>query len=217
MAFKPSESLAERIAQHLADQVITGELQPRERVQELRVARELKVSRGSVREALLILERRHLIAIIARRGAVVTELSGHHIDALYEMVEALYTLLSIKVAAVWEEDDLQPFIDLFGQMREYALLEQTEAFFKASTEFPRLGYGLANNLFLQETLEDLEPAIMRVHYQALYARPEEISKSLAFFGGILDGMIARDADRIEETIHEFCVHHRDLALETLGN
>ena len=34
----------------------------------------LNVSRGSVREALLILERRHLVAILPRRGAHVTVL-----------------------------------------------------------------------------------------------------------------------------------------------
>ncbi len=216
MSFKPSESLSERIAQHLADQIICGNMAPRERVQELRIAGELGVSRGSVREALLILERRHLIEIIARRGAVVSELSSHHVDALYEMVESMYTLLAIKVAAVWEEDDMEPFIDLFNTMREYVLLEQTEAYFEASTEFPRLGYALVQNVFLQETLEDLAPAITRVHSQALHARPGDLARSLSFFGGMLDGMLNREASRIEETMHDFCVYHRDLALEALG-
>ncbi len=217
MSFKPSESLSERIAQHLADQIICGNMAPRERVQELRIAGELGVSRGSVREALLILERRHLVEIIARRGAVVTELSSHYVDSLYEMVESMYSLLAIKVAAVWDEDDLEPFLDLFTTMREFVLLEQTQAYFNASTEFPRLGYSLVQNIFMQETLEDLAPAISRVHYQALHARPGDLSRSLGFFGGILDGMLHRDANQIESTVHDFCVYHRDLALEALGD
>ena len=66
MTFVPSESLTEQIAQYLGNQIVTGELKAGDRIQELRVADELNVSRGSVREALLILERRHLIQILPK-------------------------------------------------------------------------------------------------------------------------------------------------------
>ena len=71
MSFKAPESLAEQIAQHIGDQIITGKMKSKERIQELKVANDLEVSRGSVREALLILEGRHLIDILPRRGAMV--------------------------------------------------------------------------------------------------------------------------------------------------
>ena len=72
MSFKPAVSLTEQIADHLGSEIISGKLQPSERIQELKVAKDLGVSRGSVREALLILEGRHLIEIYPRRGAVVS-------------------------------------------------------------------------------------------------------------------------------------------------
>ena len=72
MGFKPAASLTEQIANHLSDEIINGRLAPLERIQELKVAKDLGVSRGSVREALLIVEGRHLIDIIPRRGAVVS-------------------------------------------------------------------------------------------------------------------------------------------------
>jgi len=68
MRFQAPESLSEQIAQHLGQQIITGTMRPGERIQELKVAGDLDVSRGSVREALLILERRHLIQIFPARG-----------------------------------------------------------------------------------------------------------------------------------------------------
>ena len=55
MRFQAPESLSEQISQHLGQRIITGQLQPGDRIQELRIAGELDVSRGSVREALLIL------------------------------------------------------------------------------------------------------------------------------------------------------------------
>ena len=71
MAFKAPDSLAEQIAQHLGDRIISGELKPGDRIQELRIANELNVSRGSVREAFLILDRRFLLDIVPRKGAMV--------------------------------------------------------------------------------------------------------------------------------------------------
>ena len=65
MTFKAPDSLAEQIAHHLAERIIRGELKERERIQEQKVTQTLNVSRGSVREALLILERRHLVNIRA--------------------------------------------------------------------------------------------------------------------------------------------------------
>ena len=86
MTFKAAESLAEQIARHVGRQIVTGDLVEGERIQELRIAKELNVSRGSVREALLILERRHLINIYPRRGAVFAEMSAQQIKSLFEIL-----------------------------------------------------------------------------------------------------------------------------------
>ena len=55
MSFTAPESLSEQIAKYLAASIISGKMKPGERIQEARVVNELSVSRGSVREALLIL------------------------------------------------------------------------------------------------------------------------------------------------------------------
>lgn len=84
--FKPSLNITEQIADHLANLIIGGQLAGGTRIQELKIAHELGVSRGSVREALLILERRQLIEIVPRKGAVVNALNG--VDAL-DLVDML--------------------------------------------------------------------------------------------------------------------------------
>ena len=101
MTFKAPDSLAEQIAHHLAERIIRGELKERERIQEQKVTQTLNVSRGSVREALLILERRHLVNILPRRGAQVSELSPQHVESLYALIVQLYILLAESVARRW--------------------------------------------------------------------------------------------------------------------
>ena len=73
--FKPALNITEQIADQLGEQIIVGELEGGTRIQEVKIARALSVSRGSVREALLILERRHLITIVPRKGASVNALA----------------------------------------------------------------------------------------------------------------------------------------------
>ena len=85
MEFEPQATLTEQIADHLGGEIIAGRLAPASRIQELKVAGELGVSRGSVREALLILESRHLIEIIPRRGAVVSSMESNEIADFCEL------------------------------------------------------------------------------------------------------------------------------------
>ncbi len=68
MNLEETESLSEQIVKYISEQIISGELVEGERIQELRIAKELDVSRGSVREALLLLERTHLIEIFHAVG-----------------------------------------------------------------------------------------------------------------------------------------------------
>ncbi len=86
--FKPALNLTEQIADHLAQLIIMGVLPGGERVQELKFAQELDVSRGSVREALLILERRHLIEVVPRRGAIVHTVDREDALALIDLLAA---------------------------------------------------------------------------------------------------------------------------------
>ena len=53
MTFKANDSLTEQIARFLGKRIILGEMTAGERIQELRIAAELDVSRGSVREACM--------------------------------------------------------------------------------------------------------------------------------------------------------------------
>ena len=106
MSFTAPESLSEQIAKYLAASIISGKMKPGERIQEARVVNELSVSRGSVREALLILERRYLINILPRRGAVVAELSEQNVSQLYDLYINLLVMLAVRVADNWQDDAL---------------------------------------------------------------------------------------------------------------
>lgn len=92
-------STVERIARHLEDGIVFGTLAPRERIQELKVAGDLGVSRGSVREALLVMEGRHLVSILPRRGALVRPLNNNELASIAEVIAQVTGTLFVELAS----------------------------------------------------------------------------------------------------------------------
>jgi DNA-binding GntR family transcriptional regulator len=217
MTFKAPDSLAEQIAHHLAERIIRGELKERERIQEQKVTQALNVSRGSVREALLILERRHLIVILPRRGAQVTELTAHNVKSLYALVMELYIVLGNAVAASWRnEADLAPLLDVQRQLQASAAREDIDAFVENSFDVMRAAFPFANNPFLQETLENLLPAISRTYHLALARRKSEMSQFLNTFAALLQAVLARDPVQIRALLLAYGQHNCTLVLAALA-
>ncbi|PTQ69913.1 GntR family transcriptional regulator [Pseudomonas sp. GV071] len=217
MTFKAPDSLAEQIAHHLAERIIRGELKERERIQEQKVTLALNVSRGSVREALLILERRHLITILPRRGAHVSELTPHNVKSLYTLVVELYILLGFAVAERWKTtEDLQPFVLIQQRLSDNAAQGDIDSFVQSSFDVMRAAFPFANNPYLQETLENLLPAMSRTYHLALEKRKTEMSQFLNAFAGLLQAVIARDPAQVRETLTAYSKHNCQMVLAAMA-
>lgn len=94
----PTLTVPEQIATKVADRIIGGQLVPGSRVGEQELADEFAVSRGPVREAIRILEREGLVAVLARRGAVVASLSSQELRELFEIRAGLFDVVVRKIA-----------------------------------------------------------------------------------------------------------------------
>ena len=216
MTFKAPDSLAEQIALHLAERIIRGELKPGERIQEQKVTLALNVSRGSVREALLILERRHLIAILPRRGAHVTELTAHKVQSLCTLMSEMYILLGNAVAQRWAVPaDLGPFLQIQQRLAASYERQDISAFVEDSFNVMRAAYPFADNPYLQETVENLHPAMSRAYYLALDQRKAEMSEFLALFAQLLEAVLARDLVQIRVVLSSYAQRSCALVLSAL--
>ena len=215
MTFRAQDSLAEQIAHHLERQIVTGDLVEGERIQEMRIVAELEVSRGSVREALLILQRRHLIDIFPRRGAVVTELTPALVKSLYEVLNLQLSLVVRRWAEVWQQAGLEPFMEGIQHIQEAVVEEDTELFFEHSLEWLKSASVFAANPYLDQQLKDMQPSVRRAYYLALQMNKRELEESFSFLRGLLDAVLLRQSERAAEYLEEFVMHQRNLVLESL--
>jgi len=95
----PTLTVPEQIAARVGDRILSGQMPPGARIGEQELADEFSVSRGPIRDALRILEREGLATLLARRGAIVTELNTAELAELLEIRAGLFEIVVRKLAA----------------------------------------------------------------------------------------------------------------------
>jgi len=79
-----SLTLAENLVQYLRVGIITGELRPGQKLNEMALASSLEVSSAPLREAFRVLENENLVESVARKGRCVSKVSTKDCHELYE-------------------------------------------------------------------------------------------------------------------------------------
>lgn len=215
MQQQESESLSEQIARHIAEQIISGDLVEGERIQELRIAKELDVSRGSVREALLLLERTHLIEIFPRRGAMVTEMSAQQVRALFDSSSLLLGYIVQRIADTWRIDEAEILQQLLLQLAEQCRLGNTEKFYDLIFQYLAQQPDMVGNIYLMKFYQELLPSLRRSYFLTLNTSRRELQESLELFKLVSDAILSRKSQQATLFMEDFCRHLRNLVLESL--
>lgn len=133
MSMKPSEKpnvASQRVADVLANRILTGELKPGERIKQDELAAELEISRIPVRDALRILETRGLVSLTANVGARVTSLTLKDMDVSYQIREQLEPMLLADSIPNLSDDDIAEMervkkrLDAVKDIDDYQLLSR---------------------------------------------------------------------------------------------
>ncbi|MFP6837076.1 MAG: GntR family transcriptional regulator [Pseudomonadales bacterium] len=214
MGFEPAVSLTEQIADHIGQQIITGRLEPQQRIQELKIAGDLGVSRGSVREALLILESRHLIEIIPRRGAVVNGLEAGEITNFCELYTDLLTSFFGKLACERGANysQLRNATEEIGRAVEE---QDLETLLGACQAFMDSGFPLVNNFYLASVLRGLNPAGLRLAHMAACHSDYDMRDTLRYHHALLDAIERHDEARVHELVGAYGRRQGHLAIRSL--
>jgi DNA-binding GntR family transcriptional regulator len=209
MNFEPVLTLTEQIADHLGTEIISGRLKPLTRIQELKVAAELGVSRGSVREALLILESRHLIEIIPRRGAVVSAMEASEIGGFCELYTELERLCFSKLAAS-SGCDFSPLQTALDEMAPGVNDKDVAGVLKARKHFVSAALPLLENFYLSSVLKGLIPAGLRLAHRVTLSAGYDSRDTLRYHQALFDAIANHQVERVQELVQAF--HRREMKL-----
>jgi DNA-binding GntR family transcriptional regulator len=160
MAFK-ARNLPDQVAQYLSEKILSGEIQPGERVLEKNLADELGISRGPIREAFRILERSMLLDLAPRHGATVTEVSPSFAAWLHDILAQLLKLSVREAARLRTDEHVTRLQHVLQRIEETAQRDDPIAGFEGILQFLGVCQQAAMNPLLRRLLQDLEPGIRR--------------------------------------------------------
>ena len=208
-------SLSERIARHLARQIIRGQRQPLERLPETELARELEVSTNSLRESFRLLQGWHLVEIQPRRGARVCDVGESDVRDLYDFLFLLLGRLASDVARNWKQGDLEPFLALSREFEEQGEHQDRERVHELAFELAREGLRLTSNRYLTDAIEDLMPLLQRYSFIALQEETTELAESVDCMRETIEAVLARDAERAAEGLRVYGQNQCQVVLRAL--
>ncbi|MCU4629884.1 GntR family transcriptional regulator [Acinetobacter variabilis] len=215
MQQQEAHSLSEQIAKHISEQIIRGELVEGERIQELRIASELDVSRGSVREALLLLERTQLIEIFPRRGAIVSEMSAMQVRALFDLTSLLLGQMVHRMAETWRSHEAERIQLLLEQLEAETRQGHIEKFYDLIFQGMAQQQEMVGNLYLMRYYQELLPSLRRSYFLTLNISRRELQESFELFKLVTEAILIRKSHEATLFMEDFCRHLRNLVLESL--
>ncbi len=168
--------LRDIVFQTLRNAIITGELQPGERLMETQLGERLGVSRTPIREAIRKLELEGLVVMVPRKGAQVAQFTEKDIQDVLEVRGALEALAA-KIACKRMDD--RAFLKLQLAIAEYSYAAKNkdlEMMIEKDVEFHEIIVGATQNDKLIQIFNNLREQVNR--YRITYLKNTEDAESV---------------------------------------
>lgn len=201
--------LVDEVSRTIEEAIFAGHMRPGERLVEAAIAERLGVSRTTVREALLMLERQGLIVSRPRRGTFVTRLSRE--DAL-DLGFTRALLEGFGVSAGFERIDervLGRMEQLLEQMGACRLPEDIPRLMQIDVDFHRPLVEAARSPRLLELWCGLNGQVRALYLTTLESQGGQIEEVVAFHQLLIDAVRSGDPALAQRTVFQHYVRLPD--------
>jgi len=154
LVFSPVDAptLKDKIASDIRVAILSGALQPGERIVESRLARQMNVAQTTVREAIQLLVSEGLLIKRVNRESLVRKLTKPGIDDLFVLRIDLEALAVELAHSKIDEMALAPLYEGVERMRRAARVRNIPEFYRFDIAFHQQLGRLAKNEFLERAL-----------------------------------------------------------------
>lgn len=213
--------LPTQIADHLGHLILRGEYRPGERLKEMDVAATYQVSRGPVREAFRLLERRGLVEVVPRHGARVCTLDVGEVHHLFSVRAVLFGLAAREAAGAADVAALARLERVVGILedsaRTMAITPMQHAMHAGEAQFV-IARASGSTLLLRMLDEVNGRALWRMIWNERpldFEKPARRRQSAGFWRRLLRALKARDAEAAERIARSLLEASRDHTLAAI--
>jgi DNA-binding GntR family transcriptional regulator len=215
--FSP-RTIPEQLAEELGADIVAGRRKAGERLIELDLAQNFGVSRGPVREALRILERRRMVDLLPRRGAYVRPLSLKSIADLFNVRLALSLLAARTMATAPVESYVETLARRCTELNDMVETGDPIAFARVTTRAVRtIAHGSGNELLLELSIDLANQTVWGTIWKTPldYLTQEMRREAADLMIATLEAIRRRDADAAVDNLRLLLENDRDRALAVL--
>lgn len=190
-SYKP---LREIVLEALREAIVSGILEPGERLMEIQLAEEMGVSRTPVREAIRKLELEGFVVMVPRKGAYVAGVSYKDVKDVFEIRTALEGLAAGLAAEKVTDEELEQLERALYFEKEPDTLEEMV---KSDIDFHALLYKASRNERLIGILANLREQFQRFRSTSL-AVPGRTKNAIQEHRDIVDAIARHDTDEAQK-------------------
>ena len=154
-------SLRIRVFNAIENAILDGEYKDGDSLNELKLSKELGVSRTPVREALMQLELEGLVRNLPNKGAVVIGVTEQDIHDIYEIRIRIEGLAARLCAENITDDELHALEQIVDLQEFYLLKNDTEQIWKLDGDFHKIIYDASRSRPLRFTLSNFHNYIKK--------------------------------------------------------
>lgn len=209
-SYKP---LREIVLDALREAIVSGVLEPGERLMEIQLAEEMGVSRTPVREAISKLELEGFVIMIPRKGAYVAGVSYKDVKDVFEIRAALEGLAAGLAAQKATQEEIEQMEQALHYEREPASLEEMV---QSDTDFHALLYKASRNERLIQILGNLREQIQRFRTTSL-AVPGRVKNAIQEHRAVADAIARRNVEDARRLATAHIENAANIMFESLRN
>ena len=190
-------SLRIRVFNAIENAILDGEYKDGDSLNELRISKELGISRTPVREALMQLELEGLVRNVPNKGAVVIGVTEQDIHDIYEIRIRIEGLASRLCAENITEDELRALEKIVDLQEFYLMKNDTEQIWKLDGDFHKIIYDASRSRPLRFTLSNFHNYIKKARDISVQTEGRA-EKTVAEHRAILDAIKAHNGELAEQ-------------------
>ena len=216
MAVPIRRKLAEDIADYLTEKIVQMQIQPGERITEAKIREIFDVSGSPVREALMILEKKHLVELTPRCGAKAAEMSPEFIGNLYDVMAELGGLLVRRTCEDRTEKELNWFIEMVSKALDCARNKDVHGYFEATSTISLVGLEVSRNPLLAGMIREWIPSFQRANFLYLFHSSFNLEDHVKSFQELSKHVDDGNAEMAERLVRSYFVKEQERVLEIVS-
>jgi len=198
--FTMNASILDKAYDRLKRSIVDGHYRPGQRLRALQLARELKMSRTPVKEALGRLEQEGLVRREMNLGYIVRGLSVNEILGLYRVREALEVEAAREALNRIDDRALTEMMEALKFAERLLKQKRFNEFLRANRRFHKMIVAHTGNTVLEEVLNNLDARFWSIGTVVVGKHPERAEEIRNENRAILDAFVTNDHRQAEAAV-----------------